>query len=336
MYARESSAPVYSGRRIMGKTDITHKSFFEKAEWFADLMNAAFFGGEEILDAKELLPEDAAIQKADEEVTVERLRDVVKKQTKDGKTYAVYVLENQSTVDYGMIIRIMMEESIAYDRQIKEIRRKNRTKNSSAYSNDEFVCGLRHNNRLAPVFTLVLYWGDTEWNAATSLRDMVDISTDDATLQERLLDLIPNYQIKIFDLNKVKDFSCFKTTLRTVFEFYSHRKSTEELKAYLSTHESEVRGLDKESRFLLTTIIKEKRLKTQLLKKVRQGKEKEDDDMCEAIQGMIDEGKAEGKAEGQNRMLLLLACMGKNNELHLVSKLQDVEFLEQMYAKYQV
>ena len=74
----------------MGKTDITHKSFFENAEWFADLMNAAFFGGEAILDAKELLPEDGAIQKADEEVTVERLRDVVNKQTKDGSTFALF------------------------------------------------------------------------------------------------------------------------------------------------------------------------------------------------------------------------------------------------------
>ena len=54
--------------------------------------------------------------------------------------------------------------------------------------------------------------------------------------------------------------------------------------------------------------------------------------MCEAIRGIIDEGKT----EGLNRMLLPLACMGKNNELHFVSKLQDIEFLEQMYAKYHV
>ena len=26
----------YSGRRHMGKKDITHKSFFENPEWFAD------------------------------------------------------------------------------------------------------------------------------------------------------------------------------------------------------------------------------------------------------------------------------------------------------------
>lgn len=279
----------------MGKTDITHKSFFENAEWFADLMNAAFFGGEAILDAKELLPEDGAIQKADEEVTVERLRDVVKKQTKDGSTYAVYILENQSTVDYGMLIRIMVEESLTYDKQIKEICKRNKEKYGNILKEDEFICGFRRKDRLAPVFTLVLYWGDKEWNAVTSLRDMVAVPAADYNFAERIRELIPNYRIQVFDLNKVKDFSCFKTTLRTVFEFYSHRKSTEELKTYLSSHEPEVRGLDDESRFLLATMIKEKRLKKQLLKKIEQGKEKEVDDMCEAIQGMIDEGKEEGR-----------------------------------------
>lgn len=279
----------------MGKTDITHKSFFENAEWFADLMNAAFFGGEAILDAKELLPEDGAIQKADEEVTVERLRDVVKKQTKDGSTFAVYILENQNTVDYGMLIRIMVEEGLTYDKQIREIRKKNKEKYGNILKEDEFICGFRRKDRLAPVFTLVLYWGDKEWDAVTSLRDMVAVPAADYNFEERIRELIPNYRIQVFDLNKVKDFGCFKTTLRTVFEFYSHRKSTEELKTYLSSHEPEVRGLDDESRFLLATMIKEKRLKKQLLKKIGQGKEKEDDDMCEAIQGMIDEGKEEGR-----------------------------------------
>ena len=279
----------------MGKTDITRKSFFENAEWFADLMNAAFFGGEAILDAKELLPEDGAIQKADEEVTVERLRDVVKKQTKDGSTFAVYILENQNTVDYGMLIRIMVEEGLTYDKQIREIRKKNKEKYGNILKEDEFICGFRRNDRLAPVFTLVLYWGDKEWDAVTSLQDMVSVPAADYNLAWRIRDIIPNYRIQVFDLNKVNDFSCFKTTLRTVFEFYSHRKSTEELKAYLSSHEPEVRGLDEESRFLLATMIKEKRLKKQLLKKIEQGKEKEDDDMCEAIQGMIDEGKEEGR-----------------------------------------
>ena len=68
----------------MGKKDITQKSFFENAEYFADIMNVAFFDGEVILTAEELLPENSVLQKADENAVIERIRDVVKKHTKDG------------------------------------------------------------------------------------------------------------------------------------------------------------------------------------------------------------------------------------------------------------
>ena len=325
----------YSGRRRMGKKDITHKSFFENPEWFADLISdAAFFGGEEILAAGELLPEDGALQKADETVTTERLRDVVKKQTKDGSTFAVYILENQSTVDYSMLIRIMVEESLAYDKQVKEIRRANKAKFGNALKEDEFVCGFRKSDRLAPVFTLILYWGDKEWDAAVSLKDMVAVPAADYYEEKQIRELIPNYRIKVFDLNKVKDFSLFKTTLRTVFEFYSCRKSTEALKRYLSNHEGEVKALDEESKFLLSTMIKEKRL----LKKLARKEKKEEEDMCEAIQGMIEEGIAQGKEEGRvegkaEDILIVLSEQGIISE-HLDEKIrseQDMEILNKWF-----
>ncbi len=310
-----SPAPVYSGRRIMGKTDITQKSFFENAEWFADLMNAAFFGGEEILVAEELLPEDGAVQKADAQAISERLRDVVKKQMKDGSTFALYVLENQATVDYAMLIRIMVEESLTYDKQVKAIRRRNKEKYGNVLKEDEFICGFRRKDRLTPVFTLVVYWGDKEWDAKTSLHELVTIPAANHNLEAQMKELIPNYRIKVFDLNNTKDFSRFKTALRTVFEFYSHRKDKDGLKEYLTTHKEEVKALDEESRFLLGTITKEKRLlkKLEALKE-SESEHKEEENMCEAIQGMIDEGReegiqigrVEGKAEGKAESIIFL------------------------------
>ena len=280
----------------MGKKDIIHKSFFENADWFADLMNATFFGGEEIVTAKELLPEDGAVQKADGDAVMERLRDVVKKHTKDGSTYAIYVLENQVTVDYAMLIRIMVEESLTYDKQIKEIRKQNKEKYGNVLKEDEFICGFRRKDRLSPIFTMVLYWGDKEWDAAVSLRDIVSMPTVNETSEVNIEELIPNYRIKVLDLNNVKDFSVFKTTLRTVFEFYSYRKDKDGLKEYLATHRNEVKALDEESRFLLSTITKEQRLLEQLKKEQDKEFEKKGEvDMCQAIQEMIDEGREEGR-----------------------------------------
>ncbi|MBQ8247768.1 MAG: hypothetical protein IJZ42_11595 [Lachnospiraceae bacterium] len=44
--------------------------------------------------------------------------------------------------------------------------------------------------------------------------------------------------------------------------------------------------------------------------------------------------KEEGREDGQDKMLLLLKHMEDNNEMYLISKLQDKEFLYEMYTKY--
>ncbi len=49
-----------------------------------------------------------------------------------------------------------------------------------------------------------------------------------------------------------------------------------------------------------------------------------------------EEGRVEGRLEERDRMLTLLRYMEKNNEFHLISKLHDEEFLEEMYQRYQL
>ncbi len=297
----------------MGKTDITHKSFFEDTEKFADLMNAVFFNGERIIEADELLSEDSVVQKADNGATLERLRDVVKKQTKDGSTFAIYILENQTTVDYGMLIRIMVEESLTYDKQIKKIRKRNKEKYGSTLNENEFICGLRKEDRLAPIFTLVLYWGDKEWDAAISLHEMVDIPARHHNRKEMLRELIPNYRIRVFDLNNVKDFSNFKTTLRTLFEFYSSTKNKETLKLYIKSHEKELGKMDEDDKFLLETMLADQRFHKILYPETNVSEEEEEKDMCRALDELIEEGKEEGREEGRVEAILLL--LGEKGEI---------------------
>lgn len=44
--------------------------------------------------------------------------------------------------------------------------------------------------------------------------------------------------------------------------------------------------------------------------------------------------KEEGLEDGQDKILLLLKYMENNNEMHLITKLQDKNFLNEMYLKY--
>ena len=95
----------------MREKDISQKQFFEDDIRFADLMNAVCFHGRQILKPEELEESTISVLKADEQAVVERFCDVVKKQTKDGAVYAIYVLENQETVDYGMLVELLDRES---------------------------------------------------------------------------------------------------------------------------------------------------------------------------------------------------------------------------------
>ena len=282
----------------MGRKDITQKSFFENAKHFADIMNVAFFDGEVVLTAEELLLENSALQMADENSVIERIRDVVKKHTKDGVQFAIYILESQSEVDYSMLIRVMVEESMAYQKQVREIQKRN-VLAKKKLSKQEFLSKFRKADRLTPIYTLVLYWGDAEWDAATTLREIVDVHTDNPKLEKKLLELLPRYSIRVYDLNKHKEFHKFQTSLKTIFEFYSNRKDGNKLKCYMREHMSEIRGLDEESKFLVATLLKERRLVSQL-NEANEKDEREETDMCQAIEELIEEGRI----EGQKKVLL--------------------------------
>ena len=47
-------------------------------------------------------------------------------------------------------------------------------------------------------------------------------------------------------------------------------------------------------------------------------------------------GREEGREEGRVRILMLLKCMEQNGEMQLIHRLQEEEFLEQMYQKYKI
>ena len=62
---------------------------------------------------------------------------------------------------------------------------------------------------------------------------------------------------------------------------------------------SEIRGLEEESKFLVATLLKERRLVSQL-NEANEKDEREETDRCQAIEELIEEGRI----EGQKKVLL--------------------------------
>ena len=93
------------------KPDIQLKKFFEHDDRFLSLFNAYFYQGESVLKEEYLSPDDSEVVKL-----VASNHIAVIRRYKENDYFALFVLENQSKVDYGMVVGIMNYQFLLYAR----------------------------------------------------------------------------------------------------------------------------------------------------------------------------------------------------------------------------
>lgn len=90
---------------------------------------------------------------------MERLRDILKlaavKQY-NGTVYAIVGIENQSNVDYAMVVRSMVNDALNYDIQVR--RHAKRHAHDKDLKSKEYISGVSANDKLIPVVTIVVYY----------------------------------------------------------------------------------------------------------------------------------------------------------------------------------
>ena len=292
----------------MGKKDITLKDYFSDSTRYADLLNGSVFQGKQMICAGELQDADTAQAKSDALAVLERTNDIAMKQMKDGSIFAVWVVANQEKVDYSMPARVMMQEALAYDKQLKEMKRENKDKEQENPFADsgEFLSKIRKWDRLYPVVTLVVYWGEEQWQGAKSLHDMIRFGEDKA-LADALRKLIPEYPLHFLNLSEVHDYRKFHSEIRTLFELYDKRNDKEAFYSYLN-HNDRGRKMDEETAWALSKMLNMDVTKLQRNENQEEGGES--GMMCKAIEDLIEDGRAEGKAEGRLSTLYELAQDG--------------------------
>ena len=134
----------------MAEKDITSKTLESYNSVFADIVNCLLFNGETIIKENELTPAEKSSQyKADGNIYSQE-RDVSKFWMNSNINIAFIGIENQSSLDEFMPIRIMNYDSAVYRDQYK-----NRNKNN--------------NNKCYPVITLVIYFENNDWKYGKNL-----------------------------------------------------------------------------------------------------------------------------------------------------------------------
>ena len=271
------------------KADVILKKYWDDKERFADLFNAAMFDGLKVISAKQLssIPNEVSniVFGKNGANSVTRLRDVLAKYQVNDVTLAILGVENQKEVHYAMPLRSLLYDGLTYQKQYDEIAKKNKRKKKE--TSGAFLSGMTKDDKLKPVISIVLYYGEEPWDGATSLHDLLDIP-------EGWENFINDYPIHLVEMRnnelefKNKDNQDFFQLLKIIYDksiSYKERKKT-------VIEYDEMNDVANEVLLAVTASSDYNGL-------YRIKNRKEDIDMCELFEAIMQEGKDAGKIEGK-------------------------------------
>ena len=317
--------------------DIAAKIFLGKPEHFADLYNGACFNGNQIIHAEDLVPLDSAQEylpgKTDAaKRSVRRNRDIIKKAAL-GADFLILACENQEHVHYAMVIRNMLYDAMNYADQVKQLQRN--YKQTGKYGTaEEFLSGMKKKDKLHPVFTLVVYFGEKPWDGNLNLHDMLHLSGD----LEKFLPYLPNYKLNVLDVKRIAHLEYFQTDLREVFGIIKYADDKCQMKAHVEKNRIRYSKLLRETIEIIFILLGEDSKMEEIIEQA-QVNDKEEYDMCKAFEDMRSEGRMEGRVEGRvegERMFaeLTLHLINDNRTIDLKKAVTDKDIRENLYQEY--
>ena len=250
-------------RYPMGAKDITEKTLESYSDVFADIINVLMFQGRRVIQAEEL--EERAprsVYKTDGKIH-ETERDVVKRWKKDERYIACIGLENQTSSDPDMPLRIIQYDGAEYRAQLLKGGQKKRY----------------------PVVTLVLYFGfERPWPYAPELRERLQIP-------DELESYVSDYQINIFEIAYLTDeqLDMFESDFRVIADYFVQMRKTGE-------YHPEAREIlhVRETLHMLSVLAGDSRFED-----VNNAEQKGVRTMCEVLDRIEQRGLIQGRKEGR-------------------------------------
>ena len=196
------------------RTDVLLKDFWRVNERFADLFNAVIFQGKEVLKAEELQEMDTdmsgVIRFREHEESLVRVRDVVKKMA-FGVEFVVLGIESQQKIHYAMPLRTMLYDGMGYLKEYREITQSMK-KEKGKWTEEEFLSGMRKEDRLHPIITIVIYYSEYVWDGPMCLKDMI------VEMPEEIERIFSDYKMNLVQVRDSGQYMFHNEDVRTVFE----------------------------------------------------------------------------------------------------------------------
>lgn len=280
----------------MSKKDLSEKKLEAYADVFADIFNVLLFKKELIKPEQLLDGPTESVYKAEEGELHGQYRDTLKYYKNTSISIASMGIENQSTIDRDMPIRIMGYDYASYRSQI-----------------------LNGNERF-PAITIVLNFSNEKWNVPKNLKGILDIPKE-------LEAYVQDYQIYVFDIAYLEQETVaqFKSTFKHVAHLFTNKRVCANYQPLKEEIEHLEAFLD-----LLTVFTKDdtyKKIRSELVERKKKG---EMITMCEVVERFkkegFEEGEKKGFEEGVKANILTIFKKGKSAEE--ISELLDLPLQE--------
>ena len=287
----------------MSEKDTITKAYMQDKEIFADAFNFLLYSGRQVIKAEQLKPLDTTsivLPYGDhgKPVSIQKYRDVLKMVTAmedDRATYLILGIENQSEIHYAMPVRNMLYDAIQYVSQVEETAKLHKMSDKMPETRAEFLSGFYKTDKLLPIITLTLYFGADEWTAPRDLHSM--LSAD-----KEILQFVDNYHLHLIAPAEIsdEDFTKFHTELSLVLKYVKYSKDKMRLKKIINEDLS-FKSISKKTADIVNIVTNSN---------LCYNTKEEGVNMCEAIEGIRNDAKAEGIEEGVLKTLLSLVKDG--------------------------
>ena len=282
----------------MGKKDVVSKIYLGAADRIADLLNNELFEGGSAVAASDIMELDStAASTLKEEDNIVNVRVVAKdlvRKVRFGIQVMLFAIEEQSDIHYAMPLKVLNGDAALYDKQWSGIRREHKRKKD--LSGAEYLSGFGREDHLVPVLSVVLYFGEQEWDGPLCLKEMMDLST----LPEEVREKIADYPVHLIDVRRYPHAERFRTDLKLVFGFLQRASEPEELTEFIEENTKEFSSLTEDAYDMIASMSK-----TGELKELKKDIGQEDYNMCKAIDMMVADGEKRGEERGEARGIKL-------------------------------
>ena len=313
----------------MSIQDTATKQYVSEVEVFADVFNYLIYDGEQVIKPEQLTDMDTTqyvIPYHEDEKgkpeAAQKYRDTLKTlavKTDDRYTYLVLGIENQSHVHYAMPVRNMLYDAMQLEKQVRDLASQHRKEGKNGTS-EEYLSGMRKEDRLSPVITLVINFGGKKWDAPLSLREMY------GEQPEKVLPFIQDYRVFMIDPMEMSDNDLQKlnSSLREVLAYIKYQRDKARMEKLLN-EDSKFSCLETNAALVINAMTNAG---------IAIDPNKEAVNMCEAIRQMVDEGIMLGEKRGEMQKAFAIARrmleMGCSEELIISATMltkQEVEKL---------